>query len=815
MASTSASAEHTKSRPCFGRQADIAYLLDRTKSTGLTAVVGPPQVGKTRLLRETRDRLREHGFVVGYAESTGEHSDLLVRALKDACAHASAADGLNASLEKAKDDRAGVLAQVSVAVLAAVLPGELQGIIDLTRRAAAEVGSTGLELPRVTYDETFSLAAFLATVSEHPTVLFLDAWQRCSPVAEAAALLQRFLGHADTWPACHMVLGVGVGDATCHEANACLTDLDRSSPLAEVRELGAMDLRDSSESQRVLDCLADEVPAAREIEPALALRLLDGCPGVLHRWLKMKPETLEELEQLAEDARLHRYPELHGLFREQCRSAPRVACFLAAMAILSQMNDESVWRPLAPVLLKGLGEETVWALQADGVLESVDDAGGVPSYGHDTRHDAARCRWLSEDEPVLRPVARGEIRRLIPELAEHVTDLGEDSSVFVAALASILEHQADLQLKGSPLFLCECAASLLSSWTRSLDPDLLRSQAAETARDCPRAATLVAMALANTQYLAGQEGDRACGDVLLDELRRLCARRSGDAAVRERLAVALVNAVDQASREGDWACRDALLKELRGLCVGHPGDAAVRGRLAVALVNAMDQASREGDWAFRDALLRGLRSLYAQHAGDAVVRERLAMALVNAVDQAAQERDRARRSALFDELRRLYGEHPGDAAVRERLAMALANAVDLASQEGRPACRDALLEELRQLYAEHPGDAAVRGRLAMALVHAVNLATQEGHPVWRDASLRELRGLYAEHTDDATVRERLAAALHDGVVHTRQEEDRGWRDALLDELRGLCTEHPDDTAVRERLTMALFNMPALAPPDRG
>jgi hypothetical protein len=57
--------------------------------------------------------------------------------------------------------------------------------------------------------------------------------------------------------------------------------------------------------------------------------------------------------------------------------------------------------------------------------------------------------------------------------------------------------------------------------------------------------------------------------------------------------------------------------------------------------------------------------------------------------------------------------------------------------------------------------------------------------------------------------------LHDGVVHTRQEEDRGWRDALLDELRGLCTEHPDDTAVRERLTMALFNMPALAPPDRG
>ena len=67
MVSGSASAEHTKPRPCFGRQADLAYLLGKATSTGLTAVVGPAQVGKTRLLEQTRDKLRDECFVVGYA----------------------------------------------------------------------------------------------------------------------------------------------------------------------------------------------------------------------------------------------------------------------------------------------------------------------------------------------------------------------------------------------------------------------------------------------------------------------------------------------------------------------------------------------------------------------------------------------------------------------------------------------------------------------------------------------------------------------------------------------------------------------------
>ena len=613
-----------------------------------------------------------------------------------------------------------------------------------------------------------------------------------------------------------MFLGVGTDDEHKSEAQACLTDLAGSSPLADVRELDGMDLSDSAERRRLLDCLATDVPATRGLEPARILQLLDARPAVLCRWLTLKPATPDELERQADDARLLRYPELRELLLERCRSAPRIACALAALAILPRMNDEAVWLPLSRVLLGDSGdsgEETVRALQADGTLEAVAGADGVPSYGHGTRHDAARRLWLGDDEPVLRPIARGEARRLVPALAEHVTGLGPDNAVFAATLAAVSEQQAALRLKGRLLLLCEYAASLFPSPASSVDFDLLGARAAETVRDYPRAATLVAMALTENQYLAGRQGDRVCGDALLEGLRRLSAKHPDDGAVRERLAVALANAVGQASHEGDRVCRDVLLKELHCLSDRHPRDAAVRERLATALGGAASQASQGDDWAGRDILLNGLRRLYGRHPGDAAVRERLATALVDTAGQAFQKGPRAGHDELLDELRRLYVEHPGDAALRERLATALVDTVDQACRERHPACRDSLLEELRRLHAEHPGDAAVRERLAVALVSAMDRAIQEDHRAWHDALLRELRALAAEHPEDAPVRQRLGAALYATVVHMHHGKDRVSRDTLLDELRELCAEHADDAALHERLTMALFNMPTLLPDD--
>ena len=40
-------AEQAGNRPLFGRQFGLNYLLDRTRITGITAVLGRPQEGKT------------------------------------------------------------------------------------------------------------------------------------------------------------------------------------------------------------------------------------------------------------------------------------------------------------------------------------------------------------------------------------------------------------------------------------------------------------------------------------------------------------------------------------------------------------------------------------------------------------------------------------------------------------------------------------------------------------------------------------------------------------------------------------------------
>jgi hypothetical protein len=57
----------------FGREAAVATLRQRTRRVGLTAVVGPPQIGKSWLLMETArqlDREVEPRCLVGFTRSS-------------------------------------------------------------------------------------------------------------------------------------------------------------------------------------------------------------------------------------------------------------------------------------------------------------------------------------------------------------------------------------------------------------------------------------------------------------------------------------------------------------------------------------------------------------------------------------------------------------------------------------------------------------------------------------------------------------------------------------------------------------------------
>jgi hypothetical protein len=83
----------------FGREPDLAYLLERAGHSGMTAVVGRAQMGKSWLLTEFARQLSRNSahsqsttvlkllgqpsYLVGFAESLGETADLLLRAVVD------------------------------------------------------------------------------------------------------------------------------------------------------------------------------------------------------------------------------------------------------------------------------------------------------------------------------------------------------------------------------------------------------------------------------------------------------------------------------------------------------------------------------------------------------------------------------------------------------------------------------------------------------------------------------------------------------------------------------------------------------------
>ena len=812
-ASTSASAAEA-GRPFFGRRDDLDYLLGRVRTPGLTVLLGPSQIGKTRLLAETRSRLIERGVIVGLAESTGRHCDLLLLALRASYAQAAASsDKLGTLIDEARENRLGILEGVSAATLAVVLPDELRVVVDAAQGGATAVRSVALEATGLTNHEALGLASFLATAGDQPLVLILDAWER-SLFAPGIDTLRGLIGQARARPGCHVVLAVTPHEPLDADARLRLIG-GADGPGAATRTLGPMDLRDPAEQARLADYLARRVPATREAGRSETLELLAGLPAVLHRWLEAKPATADELARLADDARRGAYPELRPLLLEQCRESVRRAGFLAALALVPRMNDEETWRLLSPVLLDGVARGAVDELREQGVLEEVEGLTGVASYGHETRHDAATRAWLDEDGSVLRSVARSEVKRLVPELAARVRDFGWRSYVFAVALAAVHEHADKLHLRCELLTVCECAASLLPSWSVPAASHPAGGRALDTVRHCPGALTLVALALVNAVCSADTAEDRPARDDLLGELRRLSEKHRDDEPVRELLAVALADRARRAFGAGDLEHRDALLKELGRLCSGHPRDAAVCEHLGEALSDSVNQACRLKDRTSRDALLKRLRSLCSEHPGDASVREHLAVALVNGVDEACDEADQACRDTLIDELRTLCAEHPGDAPVREQLAVALLDAVQQAWHDRHRARSNSLLQALRSLAAEHPMDAAVRERLGAALATGVTGAIWEGDRVFGEALLKELRGLCAQAPADLTICEQLSAALSDDLARARWSEDWPHYEALLDELRALCARHPDDEIVFDRLAAVLSHPPAAPPSSRA
>ena len=76
----------TRADRLFGREADLDRLQQRTRRTGLTAIVGPAQIGKSWLLMEVARRLHRENkprCLVGFTRSPKGASDPLLQVVSD------------------------------------------------------------------------------------------------------------------------------------------------------------------------------------------------------------------------------------------------------------------------------------------------------------------------------------------------------------------------------------------------------------------------------------------------------------------------------------------------------------------------------------------------------------------------------------------------------------------------------------------------------------------------------------------------------------------------------------------------------------
>jgi hypothetical protein len=728
----------------FGREAEIQYLTERARSTGLTALAGRPVMGKSWTLNEVARRLTEDGVAVGFAESFGETHDLLLRAVKDLYVRwledATAFEQAKVVWSQQKSNLLpGVTKAVSAVFKEAVakpIGVAVEQAFNGLLTANQDLKSGGLVLPPLQYEQARDLIAVVAAVRQTGVAIFLDQWEKSPDPKAEARILDSFVRHCDDGPHCHITVGLRPD----HPAFDIIQDVHDVRPgRAEIRDLPELNLADEAERDRLLNYLHDRHPVTREVDDEQLFALIGGYPGVIYRWADFAPESLDALTQQADDAQNYRFSELAALLGDTLGDARALAIRLA----LTPLGTTDTWDALRPQIMDGIDPAALDDLVTSGVLEQREP----PGFGHAKRHEYALA-WLSEHSSAQFSTQVSGLTRL---LAGAIRD-SSASTKYHATVLSGLKATARITLPDDPLPLALSVAAIsLFDWTSFGDEDLdnLVAGAHTTcyAENAPLAA-LVAIALYNTGKAAKAEDDLERRDGLLQALRDLATAWPRDASVRLSLVTALFNTSNDATVENDLEQRGGLLQELWGLVMAWPQDASVREILTMALFNTCNAARAEGDFDRRDGLLQELRDLATVWPQDAVVREPLAKALYNTIHYSNAEDELERRNSLLLELQGLATAWPKDSTVRGQLAKALFNMCNATRAEDDLPRRNGFLQELRNLATAWPQDAAVRGGLAKALFNTGHAAQAEDDLELRDDLLQEVRDLATDYPED-------------------------------------------------------------------
>jgi hypothetical protein len=244
----------------FGREADLTRLLQRTQSFGLTAITGPPQIGKSWLLTELARRLdRETNprCLVGFTLSPKGANDPLLQVVSDLyqrwLADALAWEQLRAVWEQQKDGLLPAFARFVARLsqkAAKLVPifGELGGTaikesLESLVTASEDLRSGRLIVSRLEYDQAQELVSSVQKISGQRIAMVMDQWEETRDLDQQRNTFRDFLRRPEQWPDCHILLGAQEGN----EAAELLYDLAAEYPgLVYVHTLGEMDLETES-----------------------------------------------------------------------------------------------------------------------------------------------------------------------------------------------------------------------------------------------------------------------------------------------------------------------------------------------------------------------------------------------------------------------------------------------------------------------------------------------------------------------------------------------------------------------------------------
>ena len=807
----------------FGRQPDLDYLVERSQSNGVTAVVGQAKMGKSWLLTELVRQLSiepaqnrtilnigEQPCLVGFYESTGESDDILLRTVANLYARWFCTSNYLEQAKVVKEQqqrdfigRTGVafgslVEQVSKlrAKPFEVVGGIVKSAFEALTSADRDLKSGRLTVPRLQSEQARELLALIQKVDcQSRFILVFDQWEKTLGLEKEVNILDAFVRAYNEWPPCHIFLGVRDRDEKSRSAVAGIEKINADEPdVFHIHRLKEMSLTDA-EKIRLLAHLRKRVPIARQVGDEKLLELIAGYPRVVERWIAQagRIKTEAELARAAGDAIAYRFRDLEELLPKLPDRQRKLSMRLALLPSSSNADD---WKALGPVVAEGTTAHDMDALRQASVLDSDDP----PTYGHEKKREAAVMCFKKRCRTELREICE----QLVLSLASNVQDASQKTMPYSAGMLAAGLIGREIEVKDAVVVLCLCASSLYTGGKilgEALGERwLLGAKAIRTEHES--AVPLLALGLLNALGAAKQQEMLELRDSLLQELRELADRYPDAVTVRRELAAGLFNALNQAEQEEKLELRDGLLQELRELAAQYPEDMAVRANLADGLFNVLDHAMRQARAELRDRLLQELRELADAYPSDALVRRDLADGLFNASNDARRQGKLESHDSLLQELRELEGRHPDDAWVREKFAAGLFNALNYAKQNERLSLLDALLRELRELAGKYRDDAAVRKQLAVGLFNTLNQIKKEEKPELRDSLLQELRELACKYPEDEAVRECVGISLFNTLVYA-EEEKLDLRDELLRQLRELAAKHPDDAAVRAQLAKGL------------